>query len=103
MTDVLASSAASAAATSTAADRERYLHAGYTTLSCDSCATRVRVRKFSEEQTSVQWLTPAAGCPELAAHAAIGQPSALVPSCGQLRRSIENAFTQGLVEVGSVD
>lgn len=88
---------------STAAEKERYLRRGYSTLSCDSCATRVQVRKFSGEQTSVQWLTPASGCPELAAHSAIGQPSALVPTCAELHRTIERAFAEGLVEVGNVD
>lgn len=88
---------------STAADQDRYLRRGYTTLSCASCATKVQVRKFSDEQTSVQWLTPTSGCPELEAHSAIGQPSALVPSCDQLRRTIAAAFADGLVEVGNVD
>jgi len=91
------------ALSSTAADQDRYLNRGYTTLSCASCATRVRVRKYSDEHTSVQWLTPTSGCPELAAHFALGQPSALVPSCEQLRRTIASAFEEGLIEVGNVD
>jgi hypothetical protein len=62
---------------STAADRREFLESGLVELDCARCAARVRVRKASAAQTSVQWTAqaqrrcpafdPRTGCPDLRA------------------------------------
>ncbi|MBG0565046.1 hypothetical protein [Actinoplanes aureus] len=67
-----------------------------TGLRCDSCGQGVQAGKRSAMQTSVQWAGPA--CPLLAA-AAGGRPTALVPTCPDLRDSIDRAVREGRLEV----
>ena len=83
----------------TLAERRAYLSEGFTDVRCGTCATGVRVRKFSPRQTSVQWAGPSAvTCPRLAAIAGSG-PAALVPTCPDLRDSIDGAVREGRLEV----
>jgi hypothetical protein len=83
----------------TRAERRAYLEGGLTEISCGHCGARVRARKASPQQTSVQWTTPAArSCARLAA-AAGGRPTALVPTCPELRDSIDGAVREGRLEV----
>jgi hypothetical protein len=78
----------------TLADRRAYLEGGLTELACDTCDARVRVRKTSPEQTTVQWSTLAVSqCSEFA-----DRPSALVRTCSALRDSIEGAVREGRLE-----
>jgi hypothetical protein len=80
----------------TLADRHEYLESGLTGLACDGCGALVRVKKLSPQHTSVQWSAAAVGrCAEFAATAALGEPSALVPTCVTLRASIERAVREG--------
>jgi hypothetical protein len=65
-------------------------------LTCRRCGTDVLVAKTSLAQTSVQW-TDSSGCVELAAPA--GLRTAVVPTCGQLRDSIESAVRAGTLPV----
>jgi hypothetical protein len=82
----------------TLAERDEYLEGGLTDVRCDLCGTLVRARKASPQQTSVQWTRPAArSCIRLGA--AGGRPHALVPTCPDLRDSIDRAAREGRLEV----
>ncbi|MEU7907165.1 hypothetical protein [Actinoplanes sp. NPDC049118] len=84
----------------TLAEQRAYLEGGLAELRCGRCGARVRAKKSSPQQTSVQWTTAATReCDELAALAADGRPTALVPSCPSLRDSIERAVHEGRLEV----
>ena len=75
-------------------ERQEYLAGGLEELACARCGALVRVRKSSPQQTSVQWTTRAARqC------AAEGGLSALVPTCPDLRASIDLAVLAGRLEV----
>ncbi|HEX8627618.1 MAG TPA: hypothetical protein VF755_05555 [Catenuloplanes sp.] len=80
----------------TEADRQAYLEGGLIGLACENCGVRVRVKKSSAQQTSVQW-SPAGvrGCAEFAERTRLGEPSALVATCARLRDSIERAARDG--------
>jgi hypothetical protein len=63
-------------------------------LTCASCGARVLVAKFSPQHTSVQWDAAAVGmCLEF------DGPSPLVPGCGRLRFSIDDAVADGRLTV----
>jgi hypothetical protein len=69
-------------------------------VSCRRCGTVVGVRKNSVSQTSIQWRgDSAATCAELAERRAEGLHPALVPKCGALTESIDEAVRAGLVPV----
>jgi hypothetical protein len=88
----------------TVADRRAYLEGGLEDLVCDDCGVYVRVKKTSPQHTSVQWSTLAVrGCPELAARAAGGQPTALVATCAKLRDSIERAAREGRLDISATE
>jgi hypothetical protein len=76
----------------TLTERQEYLSGGFTELSCARCDAVVRVRKSSPQQTSVQWTTDATRrCP--------ARLNALVPTCLDLRASIDDAVRAGKLEV----
>ena len=81
-----------------------YLEGGLAPLACEHCGARVRVKKASAMQTSVQWTRSAvAECAEFtasAAGAADGQPNALVATCVKLRDRIERAVRCGELRAG---
>jgi hypothetical protein len=86
----------------TLADRRGYLEGGLAEVCCHACGARVRAKKMSPHQTSVQWTTEASRrCAEFAARSAAGEPSALVPTCVKLRASIERAVREGLLITGA--
>jgi len=67
-------------------------------VTCRTCDNQVLVEKFSPVHTSVQWLAPAEeACPEFAHASGAGTPSRHVPTCGALRRSIDEAVRAGRV------
>jgi len=81
------------------AERDEYLEGGLTEVRCDLCGTLVRARKASPMQTSVQWTGSAArSCMRLEA-AAAGRPTALVPTCPDLRDSLDRAVREGRLVV----
>jgi hypothetical protein len=83
-----------------ATERQEYLEGGLAELSCARCDARIRARKSSPQQTSVQWTTRATRqCDALAAAADGGRLTALVPTCPHLRASIESAVRDGRLEV----
>ena len=76
----------------TLTERQEYLEGGYAELSCARCAALVRVRKSSPQQTSVQWTTAATSL-------CAAKLNALVPTCPDLRASIDDAVRAGKLEV----
>ncbi|WP_433794904.1 hypothetical protein [Actinoplanes sp. CA-252034] len=79
-------------------ERQEYLAGGLAEVRCEACGLPVRAGKRSAMQTSVQWSGPA--CDRLSeAAAAAGRPTALVPTCPELRASIDRAVREGRLEV----
>ena len=84
------------AAAETAADKRLYVEVGLVPITCRSCGTQVQVKKNSAKHTSVQWSSdPVASCPEFAAAARDGVPSAQYLGCPLLKASIEDAVAAG--------
>lgn len=84
----------------TLADRHEFLTSGLTRHDCDSCGTRVLVKKNSPKHTSIQWTTNAAeSCPVFAEQASTGSSAALLDTCPKLSDSIQRAAANGGVEV----
>jgi hypothetical protein len=78
----------------TLTERQEYLEGGFAELACARCGALVRVRKSSPQQTSVQWTTRATGqC------ATVGGLGALMPTCPDLRASIDDAVRAGRLRV----
>lgn len=82
-----------------------YLEGGLVPLECEHCGARVRVKKASPMQTSVQWTRSAVReCAEFAVASAAGdraaRPNALVATCVKLRDSIERAVRCGELRAG---
>jgi len=73
-------------------EREEYLEGGFEELACARCAAVVRVRKSSPQQTSVQWTTGAT-------RQCATTLGALVPTCPDLRASIDYAVLTGRLGV----
>ncbi|OJF12689.1 hypothetical protein [Couchioplanes caeruleus] len=84
----------------TLAERRAYLEEGLSDIGCARCGALVRAGKRSPQQTSVQWTVRAASaCAALAAAHAAGRPAALVPTCPDLRDTIDRAVREGRLEV----
>jgi hypothetical protein len=73
-------------------ERQEYLSGGFTELACARCDAVVRVRKSSPQQTSVQWT-------KAAESVCSTRLSALVPTCPDLRASIDDAVRSGRMGV----
>ncbi|GIF22821.1 hypothetical protein BJ973_000821 [Actinoplanes tereljensis] len=76
----------------TLTERQEYLEGGYEKVACTRCDALVRVRKSSPQQTSVQWTTQAE-------KTCVNPLSALVPTCLDLRASIDDAIRDGRLGV----
>jgi hypothetical protein len=101
--------AATARALETAADKRLYVEVGLAPVTCRSCGTDVLVKKNSNKHTSVQWTSdPVASCPEFAAHRGHGATpadegvaggggtlTAQYLGCPRLKASIEDAAAAG--------
>jgi hypothetical protein len=84
--------------TGSVADRRAFLEGGLRDLACEHCGGKVRVKKTSPQQTSVQWTRQAVSdCAEFALRAAPDRPSALIATCTRLRDSIERAAREGRI------
>jgi len=84
----------------TLADRHEFLTSGLTPHDCESCGTRVLVKKNSPKQTSIQWTSEAtASCPVFAEQATAGGSAALLDTCPKLSDSIQRAVRNGELEV----
>ena len=72
----------------------------YCEVACERCGAVVEVAKFSLQHTSVQWTAESVlTCAEFSAHVADGGSSALIAACASMRASIDDAVTNGRVEV----
>ena len=72
----------------------------YAEVACARCGTVVEVAKFSLQHTSVQWTAESVQtCAEFSALVADGGSSALIATCASLRASIDDAVSDGRVEV----
>lgn len=71
-------------------------------LECRTCGNPVLVEKYSLTHTSIQWLEDASvRCAEFRALAQRGETIANVPSCSELRATVDDAVNSGrLVESG---
>ena len=65
-------------------------------VSCRQCGSCVLVKKNSFAHTLIQWTSDTDQCAELSGRA----DRALVPTCTQLRASIESSVREGLLPVG---
>lgn len=84
----------------TLADRQEFLAGGMVPHDCDSCGTRVLVKKNSPKHTSIQWTTDAvSSCPVFAEQAAASGSTARVETCPRLAESIRSAVASGELEV----
>jgi hypothetical protein len=82
----------------TAADQQRYLRDGFVPVDCTRCGSRVRVRKHSADQTSIQWSTsPARSCAEYPV-----EGTSVFEGCSTLKASIADAVADGRVTVTGV-
>lgn len=79
----------------------RLLDAPMQPLRCDRCRAWLRVRKSSQDQTSIQWDTAAVeACLERAEHEpAPGPNGAYFESCGALHATIDRATRTGDIQL----
>lgn len=68
---------------------------------CHTCEREVRVEKFSEAHTSIQWIGGTAGCPVIAADGS--RPGDPGRECTALRASIDRAVAGGEITVSHVE
>jgi hypothetical protein len=65
-------------------------------VTCRTCGNRALAEKYSEAHTSIQWLTDATQtCPRLLADAGTGHSPSWVPSCPELRDTIDAVARSG--------
>jgi hypothetical protein len=84
----------------TASDQRLYLDASLQEVGCLDCLARVRVKKSSEFQTSIQWTAEAqAACAEFARKNAEAGHRLVHESCSRLRASIDAAVREGTLRV----
>ena len=66
-------------------------------ITCRSCGNRVLAEKYSEAHTSIQWLTADSKqtCPQLRTETAAGHTPSWIPSCAELRDTIDDLAFRG--------
>lgn len=83
-------------------DARRYLEGHLVEVDCLDCLARVRVRKHSEQQTSIQWSQEAvAACSEFARRDADCGGRSVMASCDRMKASIARAVREGRLETES--
>lgn len=88
----------------TAEDQRLYTEARLTEVACLDCLARVRVKKNSEHQTSIQWDAGSlAHCTEFARAASQPEGRPIWTSCSRLRSSIDQAVKDGGIQIGAED
>ncbi|MDP3968116.1 MAG: hypothetical protein Q8Q02_07520 [Nocardioides sp.] len=86
----------------TAADQRLYTQARMVEVGCLDCLASVRVKKNSEQHTSIQWTEQALrDCQEFNRDGAAERP--LHQPCSRLRASIDRAVADGMIEIGAED
>jgi hypothetical protein len=84
----------------TAAEQRLYLDASLQAVSCLDCLARVRVKKSSDFQTSIQWTSEAqAACAEFARKNAEAGRRLVHESCSRLKASIDAAVREGNLRI----
>jgi hypothetical protein len=72
----------------------------YCPVECGECGATVLAAKFSYQHTSVQWDAAAVRqCAEFARRIAVGEQTALIERCEEMRASIEAAALDGRLPV----
>jgi len=85
-------------------DQRRYTEARLVEVACLDCLAKVRVKKNSEHQTSIQWDADALQhCAEFGRAASQPEGRPIREACSRLRSSIEQAVKDGAIEVGAQD
>lgn len=65
-------------------------------VTCRTCGNRVLAEKHSEAHTSIQWLTDAAHtCPRIRNDTGAGHTPSWIPSCADLRDTIDDLARRG--------
>jgi hypothetical protein len=84
-------------------DQRLYTAARLVEVKCLDCTARVKVKKNSEHQTTIQWTAEAvAACPELCRRSPTGGRDGL-RGCPRLAASIDAAVADGALPVGAHD
>ena len=88
----------------TAEDQRLYTEARLAEVACLDCLAKVRVKKNSEHQTSLQWSAQArADCQELGRRETTPDRRDLHKSCPRMMASIDAAVRAGDLSVGAYD
>ena len=88
----------------TAEDQRLYTQARLTEVACLDCLAKVRVKKNSEHQTSIQWDTASQEhCAEFQRAASQPEGRPIRVACSRLRSSIDQAVKDGAIEIGAED
>ncbi|KDE12252.1 MULTISPECIES: hypothetical protein [Rhodococcus] len=65
-------------------------------VTCRTCGNRVLAEKYSETHTSIQWLTESdRSCPRFRAEAERGHATVAIPTCIDLRDTIDELAERG--------
>jgi hypothetical protein len=85
-------------------DQRRYTEDRLVEVACLDCLAKVRVKKNSEHQTSIQWDTDSLQhCAEFGRAASQPEGRPIREACSRLRSSIDQAVKDGVLEVGAQD
>lgn len=88
----------------TLADRRRYTEERLVDIACLDCLAKVRVKKNSDHQTSVQWSADSrAACQEFARRDDGPGRRDVHKPCSRLMASIDAAVRAGDIPVGAYD
>ncbi|KAB2341567.1 hypothetical protein [Actinomadura rudentiformis] len=71
-------------------------------VTCRRCGACVLVRKNSLAHTEIQWTTDTSGCPELGRSSVPRSLASVLPTCAELRDSVEGAVREGRLPVPSL-
>ncbi|MFI0446546.1 hypothetical protein [Actinomadura sp. 6N118] len=70
-------------------------------IACRRCGACVLVRKNSLAHTEIQWTADTSGCPELGRNPVPRILTSVIPTCAELRDSVEGAVREGRLPVPS--
>ena len=85
-------------------DQRLYTQARLTEVACLDCLAKVRVKKNSEHQTSIQWDTESQEhCAEFQRAASQPEGRPIRVACSRLRSSIDQAVKDGAIVIGAED
>jgi hypothetical protein len=85
-------------------DQRLYTEARLVEVACMDCLAKVRVKKNSEHQTSIQWDNASLShCAEFNRAASQPEGRPIHEGCSRLRSSIEQAVRDGAIEIGAED